>query len=319
MRIRRGAVALLGALAVLATGCAAEGGPKDLSPMVEAERPTPANAAENPKIDKEKGGGDDCGDPTVSLRPRGLSATGTMAKIKKKGRLVVGVDQNTFLFGFRNPTTGKLEGFDIDIAKAVAEQLFGDPEKIQFKAITSKQRIPALQAGSVDIVVRTMTITCDRREEIEFSSVYFVAGQRVLVRKTSGYSGLDDLGGKKVCATSTSTSLTNIAEHKSRPIPVAVENWSDCLVMMQQGQVEAISTDDTILAGMAQQDPTLEVVGAPLSEEPYGIGIPKGNEDMVRYVNAVLDEVRDGTWQDSYNKWIKPVLGDGRPPTPKYK
>jgi polar amino acid transport system substrate-binding protein len=316
---RKAAVVLLGALAVLA-GCTSGGQPKDLSPMATAERPKPANAAENPKIEGSSGGGSDCGDPTVSLRPRGLSVSGgsTMAEIKKRGKLIAGVDQNTFLFGFRNPATGRLEGFDIDIAKAVAEQLFGDEDKIQFKAITSQQRIPALQEGSVDIVVRTMTINCDRRKDIEFSSVYFVAGQRVLVRKNAGYDGLDDLAKKRVCATNGSTSLRNIAE-KSQAVPVSVDNWSDCLVMMQQGQVDAISTDDTILAGMAQQDPTLEVVGQRFTEEPYGIGIPKENDDMVRYVNAVLDKVRDGAWQASYDRWIKPVLGKDTPPKPKYK
>lgn len=319
MMLRRTAAVLVVGLAMLA-GCTSGGQPKDLSPMVEAERPKPANAQENPKIEGGGGTGSDCGDPTRSLRPRGLAVGGgsTMAKIKKRGKLIAGVDQNTFLFGFRNPTTGELEGFDIDIAKAVAQQLFGDPSKIQFKAITSQQRIPALQNGEVDIVVRTMTINCDRRKDIEFSSVYFVAGQRVLVKKNAGFDGLDDLGKKRVCATEGSTSLRKIAEYPSHPVPVSVDNWSDCLVMMQQGQVDAISTDDTILAGMAQQDPTLKVVGAKLTDEPYGVGIPKENDDMVRYVNAVLDKVRGGAWQSSYDKWIEPVLGKDSAPKPKY-
>ncbi|MGH3433830.1 MAG: glutamate ABC transporter substrate-binding protein [Thermocrispum sp.] len=318
MRMRRTAV-LVAALAALA-GCTSGGQAKDLSPMVTANRPQPANAEANPKIEGAGGGGDDCGDPTASLRPRGTATPegSTMAEIRERGKLIVGVDQNTFLFGFRNPTTGRLEGFDIDIATAVAEQLLGSADKIQFRAITSQQRIEALKSGSVDIVVRTMTINCERRKEIEFSSVYFVAGQRVLVQKTSDYDSLADLGKKKVCAASGSTSLRNIAEAESQPVPVSVDNWSDCLVMMQQGQVEAISTDDTILAGMAQQDPTLEVVGERFTTEPYGIGIPKENDDMVRYVNAVLEKVRDGSWQSSYDRWLEPVLGAGSPPKPKY-
>ncbi|WP_028851804.1 glutamate ABC transporter substrate-binding protein [Thermocrispum municipale] len=311
--------ALLVASAVL-TGCAA-GEPRDLSPMVTAEPPMPANATINPKIEAPGGGEDDCGDPTVSLKPQGTAIPpgSTMDKIRKRKKLVVGVDQNTFLFGFRNPTTGQLEGFDIDIAKAIAVKLLGHPSAAQFRAITSQQRIDALKNGKVDIVVRTMTINCERRKDIEFSSVYYVAGQRVLVKKTSDYDSLKDLGGKRVCATSGSTSLRNIAQSPAKPIPVAVDNWSDCLVMMQQGQVEAISTDDTILAGMAQQDPTLKVVGERFTEEPYGIGIPKENKDMVRYVNAVLDEIRGGEWQKSYNKWLKPVLGSDSPPKPKYR
>jgi len=281
----------------------------------------PANVTINPEIETTSSSGDDCGDPTVSLRPQGLDIPpgSTMDKIRKRRKLVVGVDQNTFLFGFRNPATGQLEGFDIDIAKAIAEKLLGHPAAAKFRAITSDQRIEALKSGKVDIVVRTMTINCERRKDIEFSSVYYVAGQRVLVKKASEYKGLEDLGGKRVCATSGSTSLRNIAASPAKPIPVAVDNWSDCLVMMQQGQVEAISTDDTILAGMAQQDPTLHVVGDRFTEEPYGIGIPKENKDMVRYVNAVLEEIRNGLWQQSYNKWLKPALGSNSPPRPKYR
>ena len=103
-------------------------------------------------------------------------------------------------------------------------------------------------------------------------------------------------------------------------MPVSVNDWSDCLVMLQQGQVDAVSTDDTILAGMAAQDPTLKVVGEQFTQENYGIGIPKDNEDMVRYVNAVLDEIRStGVWQDSYHKWVEPSLGSASPPSPQYR
>jgi polar amino acid transport system substrate-binding protein len=98
-----------------------------------------------------------------------------------------------------------------------------------------------------------------------------------------------------------------------------VDNWSDCLVMLQQGQVAAVSTDDVILAGMAAQDPTTKIVGDRFTEEPYGIGVPKENEDMVRFVNAVLEGVRNGPWQESYNKWVAPRLGQAAPPAAGYK
>ncbi|MPY80731.1 MAG: transporter substrate-binding domain-containing protein [Actinophytocola sp.] len=316
---RRLLAVLAGAL--LLAGCGSAGEPPNLTPRVTAERPTPANAEVSPEIDDVGSAADDCGDPTASLRPKGLATPrgSTMAEIKKRGILRVGVDQNTFLFGFRNPTTGTLEGFDIAIAQEIADALFGDPNRVRFKAITSQQRIDVLRDGAVDIVVRTMTINCERRELIEFSSVYFVAGQRVLVTKRSGYTGLDDLAGKRVCATTGSTSLVNIATAPSQPVPVAVDNWSDCLVLLQQGQVEAISTDDTILAGMAQQDPTTHVVGPRFTSEPYGVGIPKEDTDMVRYVNAVLQEVREDTWQAEYDRWIEPALGPGTPPEPTYE
>ena len=264
----------------------------------------------------------DC-DATASLRPEGplpppgqLPAGSTMASIVDSGRLRVGVDQNTYLFGFRDSFTGELEGFDVDLARQVAAALFGDPSRIQFVTLTSTQRIPALQLDQVDIVVRTMTITCERWQQVDFSTVYYLAGQRVLVNRGSGFTGLESLAGKRVCSASGSTSLQNLANAPSRPVPVAVPNWTDCLVMLQQGQVDAFSTDDTILVGMAAQDPYTEVVGPPFTDEPYGIAVAKGHEDLVRFVNGVLERIRaDGTWAALYRRWLT-ELGPAPPPPP---
>jgi polar amino acid transport system substrate-binding protein len=260
----------------------------------------------------------DC-DATASLRPEGplpppgqMPAGSTMASVVASGRLRVGVDQNTYLFGFRDSFSGELEGFDVDIAREVAAALFGEPDKIQFVTLTSNQRIPALQQNQVDIVVRTMTVTCERWKDVDFSSVYYQAGQKVLVQSSSGYTGLDSLGGKPVCSAAGSTSLRNLANAPAKPIPVAVRDWTDCLVMLQQGQVEAISTDDTILLGMAAQDPTTKIVGPRFTDEPYGIAVAKGRQDLVRFVNAVLERIRaNGRWTELYVHWLT-----GAPPAP---
>ncbi|NUT92492.1 MAG: glutamate ABC transporter substrate-binding protein [Saccharothrix sp.] len=257
-------------------------------------------------------------DATASLRPQGelpaagqMPAGSTMERIVRSGRLRVGVDQNTYLMGFRNPFSGQLEGFDVDMAREVARAVFGDPEKIQFKVLTSEQRIPALEKGEVDIVVRTMTINCERWQKVNFSTVYYQAGQRVLVPSSSDVTGIESLGGKKVCATKGSSSLVNVANAPSRPIAVEVPNWTDCLVMLQQGQVDAISTDDTILAGFAAQDPYTKVVGPKFTAEPYGMAVPKASEDFVRFVNALLERLRaDGTWSSIHRRWL------GEPPPP---
>ena len=101
---------------------------------------------------------------------------------------------------------------------------------------------------------------------------------------------------------------------------MAVDDWSDCLVLLQQGQVDAISTDDTILAGLRAQDRTgTKIVGEPFTKEYYGIGIPKENEDMVRFVNAVLENIRGGAWQASYDRWLREHLGPASPPKPEYR
>ncbi|GAB3468136.1 glutamate ABC transporter substrate-binding protein [Actinophytocola sediminis] len=318
---------LLVAVAVVATVAGCGGGDPVGRSEVSAAAPRPAGASEltEPPAAQEQV---DCGDPTAqSPRPPAeLPTPGqmpggtTMARIQADGKLDVGVDQNTFNFGYREPDTGEIVGFDIDMARAIAQAIFGDPDAVRLRAITSAQRIPVLQEGEVDIVIRTMSITCERLEEVAFSSVYYEAGQRVLVKKESGYTGIESLGGKKVCATEGSTSLRNIAAAASKPVPVQVQNWTDCLVLLQQNQVDAVSTDDTILAGLAAQDPSTHVVGDPIYTEPYGMAMPKGQNDFVRFVNGVIEQTRtDGRWARSYATWMAPLLGaSAGPPAARY-
>jgi polar amino acid transport system substrate-binding protein len=247
-----------------------------------------------------------CHPKASSLRPSGppqVTPGSFMAKIRARGYLIAGVDQSTYHFGFLNPLDGQIEGFDIDMIRAVAQAIFGNPDKVEYKAISDAQRIPDVISGAVDIVAHTMTITCARLQQIEFSSVYFDAAQRVLVLKNSAARSLAALAGQKVCATTGSDSLAVIA--KNGAIPVAVPFWTDCLVLLQQGDVAAISTDDSILAGLAAQDPWTMLVGPRLTDEPYGLAISKQHPDFVVFVNAVLDQLRtDGQWKASYTHWI---------------
>ncbi len=123
-------------------------------------------------------------DPTASLRPAGppqVTPGSFMARIRARGYLIAGVDQNSYHFGYLSPLTGKIEGFDIDMVRAVAAAIFGNPDKVQYKAISDAQRIPDIQSGAVDIVAHTMTINCQRLQQADFSTVYYDAGQRVLV------------------------------------------------------------------------------------------------------------------------------------------
>ncbi|GAB2969868.1 glutamate ABC transporter substrate-binding protein [Amycolatopsis acidiphila] len=296
-------------------------------PTVPAQVPTPGGAA--PAAASAPAAAQQCGDVLASLRPLSpMPAPGqppagsTMAKIAQRGKLVVGVDQNTLNMGFRDPFTGQIQGFDIDMARAVAQALFGNPDAIQLRALTSDQRVPALQRGDVDLVVRTMTITCDRRAQVQFSAEYYEAQQRILVKRNSGIGGPEQLGGKRVCATKGSTSLATVQALPAKPVAVGVADWTDCLVLLQQGQVDAVSTDDVILGGMAAQDRYTEVVGASLAAEPYGIAVPKGQDDMVRFVNGVLDQVRaSGTWAASYRHWLDDLLPGPvpAPPAPHYR
>lgn len=258
-------------------------------------------------------------DATASLRPSAVSGPAVQA-IRQRGRLVVGIDQSTNLMSFRDPVSGELTGFDVDIAREVARDLLGDPGLVEFRLLTSPERITALQDGSVDIVVKAMTITCARADQIAFSTVYFDAHQRLLVPKDSPIRGPADLAGKRVCSQVDTTSLATVARVAPAAILMAVQNWDDCLVALQQGQTDAVSTDDSILAGMAVQDPYLHLVGPSLEDEPYGIGMNKSRQDLVRAVNASLERIRrDGTWLSLYRRWLTVLGPPPSPPPPRYR
>src|SRR5207253_2994865 len=200
------------------------------------------------------------------------------------------------------------------------QAIFGDPNKIEYRAMTGIERINKIRDGSVDLVGRTFTITCDRRQQIDFSSVYFDAGDKVLVRKDSTAKGIQDLGGKKVCATTGSTSIDHIAQAASKPIPYPLADFTDCLVAFQNGEVDASSTDDAILAGLKAQDPYAKFVGDRFSDEPYGLGIALNHPEFTRFVNGVLDQMRaNGTWTRLYNQWLTSLGPAPAPPAPVYK
>jgi polar amino acid transport system substrate-binding protein len=244
----------------------------------------------------------------------------TMAAIAERGRLVAGVDQNTYLFGYRDPASGQLEGFDVDIAREIARGIFGDPSRIDLRVVDASQRESALTSGQVDVVVRTYSITCDRKQEVAFSTAYYYANQRILSATASGIDSAAALAGKSVCAVSGTTSLSALLALTPRPKVFGATTWTDCLLMLQQGQVDAISTDDTVLAGLARQDPNVEVVGPSLAVEPYGIGIKKENEDLVRFVNGALEQMRaDGTWERLYQRSLRDLGPSPGPPPPRYE
>ena len=261
-----------------------------------------------------------CNPYASSLAPNGpatVSSGSFAATIKARGYLIAGVDQSTYHFGFLNPLDNKIEGFDIDMIDAIAQAIFGPDYQshIEYKSISDAQRIPDLTNGSVDIVAHTMTITCARLRQIDFSSVYYNAQERLLVLKNSKAKDLQDLAGQKVCATEGSDDLATIQRYHA--IPVAVTFWTDCLVLLQQGQVAGISTDDSILHGLAAQDPFTTIVGPSLEPEPYGLGISKRHPDFVRFVNAVLAQIEsDGQWQADYRQWVGTPAP--KPPVPQY-
>jgi polar amino acid transport system substrate-binding protein len=323
--VRRTVMLALAAVAVAAAaaGCAAAPAPGHAAPRPAApqagQQTTPASAAGQTGAPAKTAA--TCNPDATSLAPLGppeVTAGSYMARIKKRGYLIAGVDQSTYHFGYLNPLDGQIEGFDIDMIRAVAQAIFGNPDKVEFKSISDAQRIPAITSGAVDIVAHTMTITCARLQQVDFSSVYFDAHQRVLIPDNStATGGLADLGGQKVCATTGSDSVTTIEDYPTHPKVVQVPFWTDCLVLLQQDAVAAISTDDAILYGLQAQDPFTKVVGPDLEDEPYGLALSKQHPEFVRFVNAVLaQEESDGAWEASYKHWVSPA--GATPPTPHY-
>jgi polar amino acid transport system substrate-binding protein len=308
----------------LLTGCTSQP-PRSDRIGATAEVPYPQNVQDPAAVPTTTAQPPQC-DPRASLRPRlpmpppgQMPAGSRMDEIARRGRLVVGVDLNAYLFSYRDPTTGRLVGFDIDVAREIARAIFGSTEAVQFRSVTTADRIKVLQDGSVDVVVRTFTSTCERAQQVAFSTEYLSTGQRVLVNRGSGHRGIGDLGGKKVCAARGATSIPVIQQAASKPIAVAADTTLDCLVLLQQGQVAAVSTIDVLLVALAAQDPGTEIVGDPLSDEPSSVGVAKNAPELVRFVNGVLERMRtDGTWRRMYEQWLSRLGPTPAPPLARY-
>jgi polar amino acid transport system substrate-binding protein len=307
------AVALVGGACGL-FGTPATTGLKPLAPPTAAANPGPAPSAQP------------CSDPTASLRPTGpvpragdLPNGSTMQQIYNRGRLIAGIAQDTLMFGYLNPLDNQLEGFDIDLVRQLSQAIFGDDMHVEYRVITPGQAAQVLQDGTVDVVVRTLPMTCERWQQIAFSTEYYEAGQRVLVPKASSVQSIADLAKKRVCAAKGTVAMQNVAAATSKPVAVGATDQTDCLVDLELGKVDAISMDDVILNGFAAQDPNVKVVGPRFATLPYGIGIGQQHLDLVRYVNAVLDQMRNnGTWAALYNRWLSP-LGPATPPPAHYR
>ncbi|MGW6933900.1 glutamate ABC transporter substrate-binding protein [Lentzea sp. NPDC054927] len=279
MRVRTlAAVLLTGALAL--TACGKEGTPTDQG--------APAGlfeVAKDVKVD---------GSPTFE-------------KIKARGELIVGVKEDQPGLGYKDPTTNKYSGFDIDIARLVAAKLGFDPEtKIQFKTIQSAAREQALINGDVDYYVGTYTINAGRKEKVGFAGPYFVAGQDLLIKAdNTTITGKETLKGKKVCSVTGSTPAKRIKEEGLTEAANVIEfqGYSQCVTKLLDGEVDAVTTDDAILKGYAAAEQgKLKVVGKTFSSEPYGIGVPKEDKALRDKLNDVLQSaLDDGTWQKIYD------------------
>jgi len=333
--VRAAAVVITAGLALAACGQAADDGPS----AAPVAAPVAAPRAADPMA-IETCAGD--GKPAVaSIEPRQSNLAwyrtnnASLQRIIKQNRLIVGTSGDVLLWGARNPETGQLEGFDIEVLKRIAEAIKpGLP--ITYKVINYANRLPVLAGQNVDgdqvdidkvdVVAHTMTINCARWNKILFSTEYYRAGQKVLARynPVTGKplaSSLADLKGQKVCAATGSTNIDNLntanTEQGLEITPVEVDDLGECLVKFQQGAANAITGDDTVLAGFAAQDKYSRVVGDRFSVEPYGLGFRPEDTGFAEFVNLLLEQWRsDGTLDDIWKATMGKGLDTSPPASP---
>jgi glutamate transport system substrate-binding protein len=260
-------------------------------------------------------------DNTVAVETEtSFEAGTTMAKLSDAGTMTVGTKFDQPGFGLLNPNTQAPEGFDVEIAKLIAAKLGIAPDKIQWKETVSANREPFLMNGQVDMVVATYTINDDRKQKIDFAGPYYEAGQDIMVAKGNplGIKGPDDLAGKRVCSVEGSTPAENIRTKYPQAQLILFDVYSKCADALTNGQVDAVTTDNVILTGLVAGNPQgFELVGNPFTKEPYGIGVPKGDDAFRNFINDTLEEAyKDGDWAAAWDRTAGSISGQKAPEPP---
>ncbi|ADG74448.1 extracellular solute-binding protein family 3 [Cellulomonas flavigena DSM 20109] len=287
--VRTGLIALMSATVLALTACA--GGSDDAGTTEPAGESTAEETAEFPE-------------------------GSTMARLAEAGSITIGTKFDQPLFGLVGPN-GVPEGFDVEIGKLIAGKLGIAPEDIEWKESISANREPFIENGEVDIVIATYTINDKRKEVVSFAGPYYLAGQSILTLKSNtDIQGPEDLAGKNVCTVSGSTPEANLLENYPDATVQALGAYSECIEPLRNGQVDAISTDNVILAGFAADNDDLEVRGDPFTEEPYGIGLALDDTEFRNWINDVLEEsFEDGSWTEAWESTAGTVLPTPEPPT----
>src|SRR6266571_3170188 len=242
-----------------------------------------------------------------------FAAGTTMASLRAAGKIRVGTKFDQPLFGLKNPVSGAIEGFDVEIAKILAQGILGGSlddaaKKIEFVETVSKVRETSIQEGKVDMVVATYTINDTRKQVVDFAGPYYIAGQDIMVRKDDdSIRSVNDLNGKKVCSVQGSTSLANVkTKAPQADLSITFDTYSKCAEALKDGRVQAETTDNVILLGLVKDsNGAFKVVGAPFTTEPYGIGIRTGDDAFRSFLNDRLEAAyNDGSWKAAFDRTV---------------
>ncbi|MGV9801705.1 glutamate ABC transporter substrate-binding protein [Mycobacterium sp. NPDC003449] len=225
-------------------------------------------------------------------------------------KIVIGTKYDQPGLGLKKPD-GSVSGFDVDVAKYVANELGYGEDQIEWKEAPSAQRETLIQNGQVDYIAATYSITDARKEKVDFAGPYLITGQSLLVRADSnditGAASLEN--NKKLCSVSGSTPAQRIKDEYPKVQLQQYDTYSACVEALKNGQVDALTTDEVILAGYAAQTPgAFKIVGKPFSEERYGIGLKKGDTEMRDKINAAIEKMESsGAWKEAFDKNLGPA------------
>jgi glutamate transport system substrate-binding protein len=237
-----------------------------------------------------------------------LADSPTYDRMVERDGVIVGVKNDQPGLGIEDPTTGERSGFDVDIARWIAASLGFDEDQIEYVTIPSANREQAIVNGDIDYYVGTYSITDSRKEQIDFAGPYFITGQGLLVAADNeDITGPDDLAGKIVCSVTGSTPLQRIRDEYSPGDAVEYDTYSQCVEQLKAGSVDAITTDEAILAGYVALEPDeLKIAGEPFSEERYGVGLEKGDTALKDHINALFTDGGD-VWTALFEQHLAPA------------
>lgn len=239
----------------------------------------------------------------------------TLARVEKTKTINWGVKTDTKLFGLVNTKTGKSEGFDVDLAKALTKQIgkqIGVNLTPTFTPVNASSKVQLLKNTNIDGVMAVMTITKERAKIVDFSNPYFPAGNSLLVKKDSGIQSIKDLNdsSKTILVALGTTAADTIKKEAPKAKVLALQDYASAMQALKAGQGQAIVTDNAILYGLVTENPDYHVVGGIMGYAPYGIAFDHNQSKMVKESNEALATLKkNGTYNALIKKWFGQVPG----------